>query len=83
MKFPLRTELIATNVEGVYLRPEYAPKESRLPRTDRALALDILENGFCDKEGKKLDFPKTLGIAQARLVIASFQGALDDLGKSG
>lgn len=67
-------------MEGVYIRPDYEPiaKGSQID-----LAKDMLENGFCNADGKMLEHPEHIGIVQAKEIIESFYGACDDLGKRG
>ena len=82
MEFPIRKELIQTDLEGIYLRPDYEPdRKARV--SDVNLAKDLLKRGFCDVEGKMCDHPKHIGVPQARDIIASYTGALDNMGKRG
>ena len=79
-KFPIRTELVQTSMEGVYIRPDYEPIKKG---SNADLALDILRNGFCDADAKRLDVPDRVGFVQAKQVIDAFYGAVDDMGKPG
>lgn len=78
--FPLLTEPIpCKHIEGVFLRPEYQPPKGIV--TDRALALDVLQNGICGSGGTKIDAPKKLGIPQAESVLAWYREEVGQLGK--
>ena len=80
MDFPFYKEPVKTQIEGVYLRPEY---KAPVGMDDEPLALDILEKGFCDAEGKALSIPEELGAAQAIQVIFAYRRSLVEVGKLG
>ena len=83
MKFPITTALIPTEVEGVFVRPDYEVPIFPPGTNDVDIARIFLREGLCDKDGKALEEPKRLGTAQAREIAGCFFNALPDMGKLG